>query len=182
VRRRVAAALGAGVVLSVLAARPALAHGLGGRVDLPVPRWLFVFGAATALVVSFVALSALWTTPRFEGAEPPEGRWNALQRLLTSRPLEWTVRVLSLAAFVVVTGAAALPREPTDTIGPVVVFIWFWVGLTFVSALVGDWWATLSPFDTIGRLLQLDYARAAAARIRALGLWRRRASCSASSG
>ena len=54
-----------------------------------------------------------------------------------------------------------------------VVFIWFWVGLTFVSALVGDWWATLSPFDTIGRLLQLDYAEGRPPRAypRALGLW-----------
>lgn len=172
-RRRIAAALGAGVALPLVAARPALAHGLGGRVDLPVPRWLFVFGAATALVVSFVALSALWTTPRFEDADPPEGRWTAIQRLLTSRPLEWAIRLVSLAAFVVVTGAAALPRDPTETIGPVVVFVWFWVGLAFVSALFGDWWATLSPFDTIGRLLQLDYAEGRPPREypAALGLW-----------
>ena len=41
-------------------AAPALAHGaIGGRTDLPVPLWLFVFGAITALIVSFVALDPL---------------------------------------------------------------------------------------------------------------------------
>jgi hypothetical protein len=29
----------------------------------------------------------------------------------------------------------------------------FWVGLAFAHALLGDWWATLSPWDTIARFL-----------------------------
>jgi hypothetical protein len=33
-----------------------LAHGLGGRSDLPVPMWLAQYGAAVALVFSFAAL------------------------------------------------------------------------------------------------------------------------------
>ena len=61
--RRSAAALGAALAASFLLATPALAHGIGGRVDLPVPRWLFVFGAATVLVVSFALLGALWREP-----------------------------------------------------------------------------------------------------------------------
>lgn len=137
----------------VMTAGPALAHGFGGRTDLPVPRWLFVFGAGTALIVSFVTLSALWTEPRFEHRRTDPARWNALQRLLTSRTLEWAIRLLGLFAFVVVTAASLRRVELTRTIGPIVVFNWFWVGLTFAQALVGDLWATLSPFDTLGRLL-----------------------------
>jgi hypothetical protein len=45
---------------------------------------------------------------------------------------------------------------PRDTIGPIVVFAWFWVGLALLSAIVGNLWATLSPFDTLGRILGLD--------------------------
>ncbi|HZD18314.1 MAG TPA: hypothetical protein VE669_09260 [Actinomycetota bacterium] len=134
-----------------------LAHGLGGRVDLPVPRWLFVFGAGTALIVSFVLLSALWKTPRFESrAEDPAG-WNPLQRLLTSGVVEWIVRSIALGLSLVVAGASFRQVGATETLGPVVVFIWFWVGLTFAHALFGNWWATISPFDTLGRLAGLDY-------------------------
>ena len=43
-----------------------LAHCIGGWVDLPVPRRLFVYGAATVVVISFAALAALWREPRLE--------------------------------------------------------------------------------------------------------------------
>lgn len=138
-------------------AGPSLAHGLGGRVDLPVPRWLFVFGAGTALIVSFVALSALWTEPKFErrDSDPSARTW--FQTILTNRWLEWVIRLVALAVFFVVAGASAERAGPTETIGPVFVFAWFWVGLTFAHAIFGNLWATLSPFDTLGRLMSLDY-------------------------
>jgi hypothetical protein len=149
-----AALTGAWVVAT---ATPALAHGLGGRVDLPVPRWLFVFGAGTALIVSFVALSALWTEPKFERRPADPASATMLQRVLTSRVLEWVIRLVALAIFVVVTIASFRRVSPTETIGPILVFAWFWVGLTFAQALFGNLWSTLSPFDTIGRLASLDY-------------------------
>jgi hypothetical protein len=140
----------------VATAPPALGHGIGGRRDLPVPEWLFVFGAATALIISFVALSTLWREPRFEHRRQQPARPSALQSLLTSRTLEWTVRLLALAFFLVVMAASSMRASVRDTIGPIVVFAWFWVGLAFVSAILGNVWATLSPFDTIGRLLALE--------------------------
>ena len=150
-----------------------LAHGLGGRVDLPVPRWMFVFGAGTALVISFVALASLWREPRFEGRPERRGRASALQRVLTNRMLEWTVRILSLGFFAVVMIASFLPLSPTETIGPVVVFVWFWVGLAFAHAFVGNLWATLSPFDTLGRLLGFDESERESTRLypKAWGTW-----------
>lgn len=54
-------------------------------------------------------------------------------------------------------GASTRQVSITETIGPVFVFVWFWVGLTFAHALFGNLWATLSPFDTLGRLMNLDY-------------------------
>lgn len=153
--RIVVAALGA--LLVILAwAPPAMAHGIGGRVDLPVPRWLFVFGAASVLVVSFAMLGALWREPRLLATRRVvEPTW--WRAILSSTFLGWVVRVLALGAFVVVTWASVLPRAASQTIGPVVVLIWFWVGLAFLQGLLGDWWATLSPFDTLGRLASLDY-------------------------
>lgn len=153
--RRAVTALASAFVWLAVAAPTASAHGLGGRVDLPVPRWLFVVGAATALVVSFVLLGALWRAPRFPLA-PRTGRDGAVQGLLRNPVAEWTVRLVSLALFVVVTISSLMPAEPARVLGPVVVFIWFWVGLAFLQAVLGDWWATLSPFDTLGRLLGLE--------------------------
>jgi hypothetical protein len=76
--------------------------------------------------------------------------------VLTSPALEWVVRAVALVFFLVVTAASAMRAGPRDTIGPIVVFDWFWVGLPIVSAILGNVWATLSPFDTIGRLVAPD--------------------------
>jgi hypothetical protein len=149
----VAALIGAAAWVAATAS-PAAAHGLGGRLDLPVPIWLFVYGAAIAVIVSFVALAVLWKEPRLE-----EGGWGrplpgALQRILTSPVVERIVRAISLALFLVVFVAAAAGADATgQNLAPVFVFIWFWVGLAFIHALFGNWWATLSPWDTIARFL-----------------------------
>jgi len=61
--------MAAAATLLVLAApAPAQAHGLVGRTDLPVPQWLFAWGGTVVLVVSFVALGALWKRPLLERA------------------------------------------------------------------------------------------------------------------
>jgi hypothetical protein len=133
-----------------------LAHGLGGRVDLPVPRGLFVFGAVTALIVSFVALAVLWPEPRLEKRRPRPIRAAWLRSVMSSAVLGWVVRAAGLVVFAVTTLAALRPVGPTDTIAPAMVFIWFWVGLAILQAVFGNVWAALSPWDTLGRLLQLD--------------------------
>ena len=76
--------------------------------------------------------------------------------MLTNRGLEWTIRIAMLLFFIVVAMASARRASDTETIGPIVVYAWFWVGLAIAHALFGNLWATLSPFDTIGRLVGFD--------------------------
>ena len=151
-RRVLAVGLAAAWLLSL--ATPAAAHGFGGRLDLPVPIWLFVYGAAVVVVISFVALGVLWREPRLE--TPREGRPlpEALQRPLRSPIVETIVRAISVLFFGVVLAAAIGGRDHTFfNIAPVVVFVLFWVGLAFVHAFLGNWWATLSPWDGIARFM-----------------------------
>src|SRR5579863_7653752 len=56
-------ALGVGALIFPASAS---AHGIVGRADLPIPVWLFSWAAAIVLIVSFVALSALWTRPQLQ--------------------------------------------------------------------------------------------------------------------
>ncbi len=62
--------LSAAVALAaaLLLAPDALAHGIVGREDLPIPRWLFGWAAVAVLVVSFVGLAVLWPRERLESA------------------------------------------------------------------------------------------------------------------
>lgn len=53
--------------LSLAQAQPAGAHGLGSRTDLPLPLWMFTYGAAAALLISFAGLAVFWRSARLEG-------------------------------------------------------------------------------------------------------------------
>ena len=125
------------------------AHGVGGRADLPVPVWLAVYGAGIAVVLSFAALGVLWPQPRLRA---DRGRGNA--SFLDSPWLRWPLRVLVLAASLVLlaaafAGAAGEERNPL----PWFLYIVFWVGIVFVSLLLGPVWRVLNPLRTIHELV-----------------------------
>lgn len=130
--------------------RPAwiLAHGLGGRTDLPLPVWMFGYGAAAALLISFAALGLFWPTARLEG--PARERAVADPSAPVPRALAGLARTAGLVVFAVVMVAAAVgENSPRANLAPVTVYVTFWVGMLFVSALVGNVWSVVSPFDTL---------------------------------
>ena len=87
-----------------------LAHGIGSVRDLPVPLWLFYYGASVVLIVSFVALGALWWRPMLESRADGRPLPGALQRLLLGRGLRIVLGAVSAALFVLVFAAAAFGR------------------------------------------------------------------------
>ena len=139
-RRRLLASLvvAAGATL-VLVPEAALAHGLVGRQDLPIPRWLFGWAAAVVLVASFVALAVLWREARLEGAS--ERRVAGLPRILD--PL---AGALGLAIFVLVVYAGfAGSQTTTNNLAPTVIFVLFWVAIPVASLCLGDVFKALNP-------------------------------------
>ena len=67
--RRARRACSTGLVLALPDA--ASAHGIGGATDLPIPGWLFAWGATAVLILSFVALGVLWPKAAARVAGPP---------------------------------------------------------------------------------------------------------------
>jgi hypothetical protein len=129
-----------------------LAHGLGGRSDLPVPLWLAQYGAAAALLVSFTVLGVFWRTPRLEGAAAHDGRPlpEGLQRFADARATRVGLRVLGLLMAVVTVVVAALgPNNSGANPAPTWLYVWFWVGLVPASLLLGPIWRLLNPLRTI---------------------------------
>jgi hypothetical protein len=123
-----------------------IAHGIVGRADLPIPVALFAAAAAAVLVVSFLALAAGWERPRLE---------HVRERALVRVPL--VVEVLLGAAGVFVFGAVAYAGlAGTDTqqqnLAPTAVYVGFWVGIPFLSLLLGDVFRLVSPWRAVGRL------------------------------
>ena len=133
-------------------ASPAAAHGLGARTDLPLPLWMFAYGAAAALLISFAGLAVFWRTTRLE--QGIEGRV-LLQPSWLTRGLADAGRALGLFLFLLLVVAAWFGDDDTvENIAPVFVYVVFWVGMTLICALVGDLWRIVNPFDTLAAVVE----------------------------
>lgn len=142
------------VILAVLGAAltvpgVAMAHGIGGRGDLPVPFAAFVVGAGVAIVISFVVLTLQWHEPRLQTidtriARSGSGRWRMVAKV---------IGLIALAATVLdgffAPGAAL-------SISPVLVWVYFWLVIPFAGAVFGDSWRWLNPFRTIAELVNRE--------------------------
>ena len=83
-------ALMAGPAAELVLPQPALAHALVGRQDLPIPTWLFAWGASLVLIVSFAMLSVAWKQPRLQ-----QDRWRPSAGWLSAALLNPVVEVLA---------------------------------------------------------------------------------------
>lgn len=129
-------------------AQPACAHGLGQRYDLPVPLDLYLYAAGTIVAVSFLLIA--W----FLRSNQPRRGYRRINLLdyklgrLFAHPacvLAWHLLGVSLLMIVVVTGLFGAQRT-MGNFAPVFVWIIWWVGLAYVSALIGNLWMLLNPW------------------------------------
>jgi heme/copper-type cytochrome/quinol oxidase subunit 4 len=129
------------------------AHGIVGRADLPIPETLFAAAAAAVLVVSFVALAAGWSRPRLQAMD---GR--ALPGL--PRAVEVLCGALGVFVFFLVVWAGLFGTDTeSQNLAPTAVYVGFWVGIPFLSLLLGDVFRLFNPWRALGRLTGWTAAR-----------------------
>jgi hypothetical protein len=139
-----------------------LAHGIGGIKDLPVPLWLFYYGAALVLILSFVALWVLWKRPVLEGRSHGRPVSTRLQRIVESAALHAVLSAPSFALLVVVTAAGIVgDTSPNENLAPTFVYVVFWLGLVPLVVLFGNVWSALNPWRAAADALAWLWERTA---------------------
>lgn len=145
-RSRVAGAvLGAlgGTAIGALVPVAAAAHQLTQRYASPLPLAAYVFGAATAVALSFaIVLFRSGATP----APRPTGR----RSIEVPRWVRGILRALGVIGWVwvVLQGITGGSEDAADA-PSLVLWIYGWVGLSLVSAFIGPAWRWIDPFTTI---------------------------------
>lgn len=154
-----------------------VAHALVARKDLPIPAWLFAWGASIVLIVSFVALSVAWRKPRFE-----DDRWRPLDARLSRALLGLPAQVLCGAIGVFLLGFAIYAglhgtEAPDRNFALTFLFVTCWLGFPLFSVLLGDVFRPFNPWRAIGRVVGAGFTAIAAQRPthlpypRRLGRW-----------
>ncbi len=128
-----------------------VAHALVARKDLPIPAWLFAWGASIVLIVSFFALSAAWRKPRFE-----DERWRPLGAGLSRALLGMPVQVLCGATGIFLLGFSIYAglhgtEAPDRNFALTFIFVTAWLGFPLFSVVFGDVFRPFNPWRAIGR-------------------------------
>ncbi len=142
-----------------------VAHGIGGRSDLPVPVEFFVVGAGVVLVASFVLLAALWPNPRWQ--EPPAGRTIRAGWL---GPVRWLLAALGLVGMAAVIAGGVFGEDSRTNAAPVLVWVYFFLAIPFSSAIVGDVWRDINPWRTIAKTAEIGVEERPGVLVR-WGVW-----------
>lgn len=137
----------AGVLLCGLLPAAAGAHSFGRLYTLPVPLWLYAWGAGAALVASFLVAGYFLGVRAAAPAPAPRGR--------TVSPL--LIAVLRAAALLglllcVLTGLAGT-SNPYANLGMTLFWVVFVLGLPYLTALLGNVYALVQPWATLAAAL-----------------------------
>lgn len=152
----------------------AAAHGFGRLYNLPVPFWLYAWGAAAALVLSFLVAGFFAAAP--VAASPvaardiSDVRWvRALRRVLPA------LKTLSVFLLLLCIAAGFFGnRDPARNFSMTFFWIVFVLGFTYLTAFVGNLYAAINPWrvmtDAVNRFVH-GYARGRVRYPDQLGDW-----------
>ncbi|MBD2859403.1 hypothetical protein IB286_10340 [Spongiibacter sp. KMU-158] len=132
-----------------------LAHSFGEPYQLPMPYWMYIYGAMAALILSFVVLALFINS----SSAPPE----RFQKTWTSRRAYQFIQCFRLIGLIktLVCGSfllalvAGLIGSGDSYRNFNMTFFWivFALGGVYLSALIGDWYAHFNPWKILANSL-----------------------------
>ncbi|ONI81305.1 hypothetical protein ALI144C_22565 [Actinosynnema sp. ALI-1.44] len=128
-----------------------VAHGIGGRSDLPVPLWLALYAGVAAVLVALFVVSALRPRPR--STSPGMPLPIALMTVTDARSTRALLRAVGLVAFGALLATAWFgANDSSRNPAPAWFYVWFWVGLIPVSLIFGPIWRVVNPLRSLAAL------------------------------
>ncbi len=151
-RRHGQSLAGAAVLVCILTyASSALAHALRERFDPPIPLSLYLAGAGATVALSFAVIARLARGASRHAGSPPVNllRFGMFRAIAHPGVLRiW--RLLAVAVFALILLAGSFGEQNAfKNIAPTAVWVIWWVGMAYISALFGDFWRLLNPWNIL---------------------------------
>src|SRR5262245_21963141 len=154
------------LIFGLAAGGPAAAHGFGQRYDLPIPLSFYIWSAGATVALSFVGFGLFLRV---------ENRlltwhidWQAKGRLVEALAAVPRVLAIGMLLLVIVAGLFG-NQDPIRNIAPVMIWIVGWVGLAFLSVLLGDVWRLVNPWNAVFALAEVCWRRVRADAVLSFG-------------
>ena len=156
----------------------AYGHGFGSTSNLPVPAFLYWYGGATVVALSFLLITIFIRRTATNLSIGRRDLQNSVlvQRIIQSRTTNIIVKLPGVAALllVIITGLLG-NQSPVENFAPTFVWVVWWVGFGFIHALLGNVWSILNPWKSLYELALFARGGRESARVRPypkqLGLW-----------
>ena len=123
---------------------------------LPVPFWLYAYGATGALLASFVVVAYFMKTNAARG-DPWEFdvTQSAVFRILAAPAAIRAVRALSVCALLLTVATGLFgSQNPTENFNVTFFWVVFALGLTYLVGLVGDVYRVINPWRVLCELVE----------------------------
>jgi hypothetical protein len=127
---------------------PLWSHAFGQRYDLLLPLAMYLWGGAITVAVSFLIAGVFL---RSNLALTSRWQWDISQsacgRLLQAPIWSFSLKLLAVVLFLLILVCGFIgPADPARNLAPIFVWIIWWVGMAYVSALLGNLWDLLNPW------------------------------------
>lgn len=142
------------VVLALATPTLGHAHSFGEPYRLPMPYWMYIYGAMAALALSFVVMGFFLTRADAQ-IKPPQYAFGDSLLARALHALRMPLLVLSSTAMLlaIVTGLGGT-IDPYRNFNMTYFWIVFALGMLYASSLLGDVYAAISPWRGLSMLFR----------------------------
>jgi hypothetical protein len=140
-RRRLAATVAAGTGLVLLLPATAAAHTINATYTSRLPLAVYLVGAATT-----VALSFIFVIVRDVRAAPPDLTGSGR---LPPAWLRYLLRFVGLFGWLWIVAQGIAGGQSDGDVATLFLWVYGWVGLAIICAIIGPIWQFLDPFSTL---------------------------------
>jgi hypothetical protein len=129
-----------------------LAHGVGRIYELPIPLYLYLFGAGATVVASFVVRALTAVTPSRRGPRRVAGE-------TVSQAVTLILKALGIAGLMLALVTGVIARDQGFTLTALLFWVAFIIGTLILSAVLCGAWAAADPWATLESVYRLEAAR-----------------------
>ena len=142
--RALAATLIGAALVALAAPGAVLGHALSATYSSRLPLAVYLAGAAAT-----VALSFIFVLVRDVRADRPDDSLDTVDGTLPPAPIRIGLRALGVFAWAWIVAQGIIGGSSDADVGTLFLWVYGWVGLAIISALIGPVWHFLDPFSTL---------------------------------